>query len=365
MNRMFVFLIMMISFLMMLTGPVLAQTTTTEVREFFNGTRMMGMGGASIAVVNDETALLSNPAGLGKLRDMYGTLIDPEIEGNANFYPIYSKSGSLDFTNIEKVKPALDQNLDTYYHAKTAFFPSFVVRNFGIGLYWRKVLDAYENAAGTEATINYYDDMALVLGYNFRFFDGRVKLGFNGKVISRIAVENVTQPATSAVDLATIGVEGVAVGSDVGLTLTAPWKFLPTISAVVRDAGGTVFNAGSGIRLAVPNRPSKIEQDIDVAVALFPIHSNSVRSTFTFEYQKIKAAQLDTDKTKYYHAGVELNMSDLFFLRAGMNQRYWTAGMELASERVQMQFATFGEDIGTSGSPVEDRRYMFKFAFRF
>ena len=44
-----------------------------EIRENYNGVRSLGMGGASIAVVNDETALLLNPAALGKLSD-------PEIE---------------------------------------------------------------------------------------------------------------------------------------------------------------------------------------------------------------------------------------------------------------------------------------------
>ena len=39
--------------------------------EFYRGVRQMGMGGASIAVVNDETAPLSNPNGLGRLRDYF------------------------------------------------------------------------------------------------------------------------------------------------------------------------------------------------------------------------------------------------------------------------------------------------------
>ena len=48
--------------------------------EFYRGIRQMGMGGASIAVVNDETALLANPAGLGKLRDYIITVADPEVD---------------------------------------------------------------------------------------------------------------------------------------------------------------------------------------------------------------------------------------------------------------------------------------------
>ena len=37
------------------------------------------MGGAQVATVNDETSLLVNPAALGKLRDYFITVADPEI----------------------------------------------------------------------------------------------------------------------------------------------------------------------------------------------------------------------------------------------------------------------------------------------
>jgi hypothetical protein len=336
-----------------------------EVTRFYTGSRMMGMGGASIAVVNDETALLSNPAGLGKLRDKYGTILDPEIEASSNYTKLNALSAIGDPLALDSVKPALDASPDTHYHARAALFPSFVVRNFGIGIYYRKVLDAYEDPTGANVTANYRDDMALLLGYNFRFFDGRIKFGFNGKFISRIAIENATIATSAPMDIKSNAVEGAGVGSDVGLIMTAPWTWLPTISAVVRDVGGTSFSSGSGLRLTVPNRPTKISQDIDVAVALFPIHSNRVRSAFTAEYSQLNAASKDSDKTRYMHVGIETNISDLLFIRAGVNQRYWTAGLELASEHTQIQLTTYGEDVGTTGSPVEDRRYIFKFAFRF
>jgi hypothetical protein len=58
-------------------------------------------------------------------------------------------------------------------------------------------------------------------------------------------------------------------------------------------------------------------------------------------------------------------MSDFFFLRAGMNQRYWTGGFEISTQRFQIQGATYGEEIGTVTVPREDRRYIGKFAIRF
>lgn len=336
-----------------------------EVREFYNGIRALSMGGASIAVVNDETALLSNPAALGKLRDFYGTLIDPELDGSSSLTnAYYSKPFSSPFDPVS-VEQSLDLQRGTPYHAQAQIFPSLVVRNFGIGVYARYLLDAEVDSTGANMQTYYLSDMALLLGYSLRLWDGRIKIGVTGKAISRIEMDkNLATTGDLSVSAANAG-EGAALGADVGVILTAPWMWLPTLSAVVHDVGGTNFEAGSGLRMSADSRPARIDQDIDLALAVFPIHGNKSRSSFTFEYQKLKAAGTARDKTRYYHLGYELNLSDLFFLRAGMNQKYWTAGVELASENTQIQFASYGEDIGADGSSVEDRRYVFKFSIRF
>jgi len=356
MNRMF-----LLSSLMFFATQV---AHAQEVRENYNGARALAMGGASIAVVNDETALLSNPAGLGKLRESYGTLIDPEIDGGFNIKRMYDTKAFTNPFDLEQVRDTTDYSRGTYFHAKGQLFPSFIVKNFGIGIHASRTMDAQMNSAGTAMTTFFQDDLALHMGFNLRFFEGRVKLGLVGKAISRIEVDK-TLPIPGSFDLSQNASEGIAVGSDAGLVLTAPVIFLPTIAAVVRDVGGTDFTAGNGVRMQTTTRPKSIDQDTDIAFAFFPIHDNHARSSFTFEYQKIKAASQAIDKNRYYHFGYEFNYSDTLFVRAGMNQRYWTAGFEIASEHTQVQVSSYGEDVGPDGSPLEDRRYMFKFAFRY
>lgn len=344
---------------------LLQEAQAQERRSFYSSVRCQGMGGACIAVVNDETALLVNPAGLGKLRDFYGTLIDPELELNYQVAGMYQADSFSNPFVLEDIVGALDQKRSAYYHAKAQVFPSFVARNFGIGLYSNYLLDA--EMAGDGSTINTYyrNDLAFVLGFNFRFFDGRVKLGFNTKLISRIEVSDPALSATGPLDYQSIASEGVGISSDVGLILTAPWALLPTISAVVRDVGNTKFDTTSGVRMTSETRPNLVNQDLDVAFALFPIHSNNIRSSWTVEYRGLLTSQDEPDKAKLLHGGLEMNFGDVFFLRGGYNQRYWTAGFELASERFQWQLASYGEEVGTVDAPKEDRRYTFKFAFRF
>ena len=52
-----------------------------------------------------------------------------------------------------------------------------------------------------------------------------------------------------------------------------------------------------------------------------------------------------------------------------MNQRYWTAGFEVASEKFSWQIASYGEEVGTTVNGVttnkEDRRLTTKIAIRF
>lgn len=336
-----------------------------ETREMYNGSRMMAMGGCSVAVVNDETALLSNPAALGKLRDFYGTLFDPEIDMTNEYTRFYNSSHFTDYLDLASITTAA-RGVKTFpYHYRQTIFPSFVGKNFGIGYYMSKSLDVQVSTADK---LNAYsrDDVGLVLGYNLRMFDGRLKIGFNAKYISRIEItqEDVDLTANPTLTVAALGKEGTGISYDAGIILTAPWALLPTISAVARNVGGATF-ATSGVRSTggAGGEPTSQDQDIDVALALFPIHTAYSRSTWTIEYTNM--LQTEADSAKKMHLGFEYNLGDTLFLRAGYNQRYWTGGIELATERMQIQWTSYGEEVGTATTPQESRRSMVKFAFRF
>jgi hypothetical protein len=238
------------------------------------------------------------------------------------------------------------------------------MKNFGLGVLARYSMDAKMDATGTAMTTNYTNDTALILGYNFRFFDGRIKLGFNGRLINRVEVHKDINPTTDVLDYETQGKSGTGLANDVGLVLTAPWTLLPTLGFVAHDIGDTKFNKGSG-PIQTTTHPDDVKQDVDVGMAIFPIYTNHIRSTWTVEYRGLLTQSEETDKIRRVHAGVEFNFYDLFFVRLGMNQRYWTAGIEISSEHTQIQFGSYGEDVGPSGAPSEDRRIFGKFAFRF
>lgn len=341
-------------------APIMARA---EIYELYRGVRGLGMGGADTAVVNDETALLVNPAGLGKLRDNIFTVFDPELEFGTSVFNMYKTKPSTSLLNLNDLSATLDTARGKPYHFKYQVFPSIVVKNFGLGFLLKESLDAKMNADGITIDANYFYDMVLATGFNFRILDGRVKLGFTAKAINRVQA-NGTFPVAQDLSMQTIGKEGYGLGSDVGLILTAPWGWLPTLSIVGRDIGNTKFT-NTGLRYKLTEKPTELKQDADVALAFFPIHSNSARSSFTFEHKHVLTAGDYTNKTPLYHFGWETNFNDMAFFRFGMNGAYYTTGLELASETAQIQIAYYAENTGTDDAPDVERRWVMKFAYRY
>lgn len=336
--------------------------------ENFTGVRQLGMGGASVAVVNDETALLSNPAGLSKLRTYIITLFDPEMTANAGVQKVFGGRALADLTNPQSLLTALTQDPDMHYHLRGQVFPSFVIPNFGFGLFANYSYDfEYVSAqpTGQKFRVDYTQDYAFVLGYAIRIWDGRIKMGVAARILNRAEAHTYTDEAATSLDFGSIVSEGGAIAGDGGLILTAPWTWLPTLAFTVHDIGRTTFNQGEGITYKNGRKPAEVPMTVDTAIGLFPIHSNQLRSSFTIEYRDALTYSEETDQYRRLHVGFELNFADFMFLRAGMNQRYYTAGAELAIQKFQFQAATYGEEIGTVATPREDRRYIGKFSFRF
>ena len=341
-----------------------------EKREFYTGIRQLSMGGASIAVVNDETAVLLNPAALGKLRDPFLTVLDPEIhlgEDTTSFMDDFD----VDIVTLESIIEKASQNPDRHLHFKAQLFPSFVVPNFGVGVLAKWETNADFDAANNQVLLDYTNDYAAVLGYNLRLWDGRIKLGFSGRYIGRTEVK-ASDPidATSTnLEFKDIAADGTAVAADGGLIITLPWDWLPTLSVVVRDIGDTSFTLGSSSSTSGTGttNPDKVKQSVDAGFAIFPIVGKRTRMTITAEMRDITSEDTDDedDINRRLHAGVEFNFGDIFFVRGGYNQRYWTAGIEFTMQNFQFQAGSYGEEIGTATNNLEDRRYMGKFAYRF
>jgi hypothetical protein len=345
--------------------PMVSGSMALADFEFFRGVRQMGMGGASIAVVNDETALLSNPNGLGRLRDQITTVFDPELTGSTHSLKPVMGTGGLGFINPQTLYDALDGTQSRPSYFKSQFFPSIVMPNFGIGLLGRHEVLGIRNLDGTY-DYRYQNDYSLNVGYNLSFWGGRIKVGFAGRMINRVEYFGERDPSVDSLALDDFANEGMGIAMDTGITLAAPWAMIPTLTLYVRDVGGTSFNFGPGFFGNNKNgAPELMSQTMDLAVALFPIFDRDSRGVLTVEYTGIDSMSEVESHMDRLRIGGELNLWDAYFFRAGYHAQTWTAGLEYANDLIQWQLASYAEMVPTGGEFYRDRRAVVKFALRF
>ncbi len=336
-----------------------------EHQEFYQGARSLGMGGASVAAVNDETALLLNPAGLGRLRNFIFTFFDPEVEVGMTTGRIGTQSASNLYT-VEPLVEYLQAKPDMTYRGKVQVFPSLVVPNFGAGMLVKKELSAVSSSDGSAVHVDYIEDWAPALGYSTEFWGGILRVGVTGRYVSRKEFHGDLPGSHPELTLDALSTAGTGVGLDAGVLLTAPVQMLPTLGFVARDVSTTTYSMGGGFFKASENgAPTPSPEVWDVGLSLNPIHSNYTRSVIALEYRGINLPLQEGEKhLRRFHVGWEYNVYDQLFFRAGMNQKYWTAGFELATSWYQLQLATYGEEVGTLPHSKEDRRVLGKVAFR-
>lgn len=338
-----------------------------ERYEFFNGVRALGMGGAMVATVNDETALLANPAALGKLRDYFITILDPEVDVSQEAEEI-AGTDILGMKDPQKALNKTNLNLDKRFHSRAQVFPSIVVPNFGFGIYGKYEINSETVSETNKFEYDYTNDYAAVFGFNLRIWNGIIKIGANVRAINRVEVRrDDIDPASTDLKLETLASEGMGVGSDGGIIITAPVAWLPTLAGVYRDIGRTSYNYRDGMIYNTTTRPDSTPGTVDAAIAIHPLLGKRLRSTWTVEYRDAMNVleEDETDVMRRLHGGFEINIADALFIRGGWHQHYWTAGLELSMLNYQFQAATYGEEIGTSTTTREDRRYVGKFALRF
>jgi hypothetical protein len=354
--------------LFLVSGHVYAQLPPASVGEryFYRGARALGMGGVQVVTVNDETAALINPANQLRLRGARFTSLDLELEASDTFYyPFYQTQPIGNPLNLDSVFTSISQNPDKNYYFRASSAPVFASEFFSLGALVQQSLMGRLNSGSATADAFYRDDQLLFAGIAGRMFDGHVKLGVTGRVISRLELD-VQLPWPSVFSMAHQGRGGTALAYDVGLTLVAPVAWHPTLSVVARDLGGTRFDQSFFTRgtYATPLSPQK--QTLDVGLGVFPIHRSQNRSVFAIEAHDVENMSKRSKPLKNLHVGYEFNYRDILFFRLGANQGQWTTGLEIASEYTQLQLAWYAEEMTDDDSiSSPSRRLVLKWSFRF
>ena len=348
------------------------------IQQPFVSQRALGMGNAFVGIADDYAAMFYNPAGLARLTESETNL---EIRGMID-------SGVLSFksdiekaadknTSVADLNQILQSNYGKHYSARIPTVGAYYAhKNWGLAFIPADLsleLGVHQALGPTLAAVATQDStLAFSYGWDAYWFKhDRISFGITAKAMYR----EYYNRQFSALDLATDSnllrvqdaKEGFTADGDIGVMYTPDvgkhaWMG-PNFGFAVRNVADYGFT--SNFHLVDPKttgEPARLQRRFDAGVGLGLPDWWVWHSRFAFDVRDM--GHDNWTWSKGLHAGVEFNWKVRSWFqggwRAGLNEGYWTAGFTGRFAIFQLDLVSYGEEVGTSDQPLENRRYMAK-----
>ncbi len=358
----------------------------------YKDARIMGMGGANIAVGSYSTSVFSNPAGLATINKENGFVvdllgigvslsektqefmddIDQASESDSEMAAILSKYSGEHFHIGVDNYTAISKNSDSFA--------------WSIGLLAAADVNFMAHGHGSpmgellETTSRAYGGLVLGVAKPYDTEIGRVDVGIGLKYISQKSYEGslgITELVTED-DLTTklqdrYEKTSTGIGLDLGATVHpfADSPLHPAFGLSVLNIGSMDMDDSYGGQPMTVNIGASITPEIPffnkLIVAVDYVDLFNANQTRVYNYNAVGDTVSYTDyeesdmmKRLRFGAGLGLFDTSLAssMLNVGMYQGAYTAGINFELTIVKLNFATYEEQVGTGSVSIPDRRYM-------
>lgn len=335
--------------------------------------RSQGMGGAFVAVADDQQALFSNPAGLGQITDKSYAILDAAVEANQDMRRVENKTDGLSDADTPEARAENNRVLSEVMGQQSRVAASNLAyylggTGFGAGFLYQSVAQIGVERP-TNPRIRAKADIDTVLvgaiarpipGNRLLFSDSSTgHWGLGMKFLSRRALDRAYDArdfaSLSEDDLRDDALKGAALDIDGGVLyrLSNPWN---------QSVGLSVSNL---FESEIDSRIGRLPRRVDIGTAIRPLSGSAERSRKLLLAADL--ADITSDGTFFskLRLGMEARMRTWLTLRGGMRGGYLSAGATAKFREARFEFATYSEELGPRPGDREDRRYSLSMAVDF
>lgn len=315
------------------------------------------MGNAFTAVADTHDTIYYNMAGLNRIDGVYATLLDlyvgindlRELEDT-----LEDANGSNGDDFVTFIRDIYGQNIFALAGAKAGF----TMKNFSVHYYDQGQLGALmTNPTFPEMNVTFKNDHGFHLGAAFELAPS-LAFGLGFRSINRTGGSyTVSMESLEDLDSETIRDEilreGTGYGLDIGLLYTSKVaNFTHSIGFSMHNMGDISFQAESG-----SEAPSSEKSYMSVGLAS-RIDLAILSITPAVDYKFLDRNDIAFEKK--LDLGVEIDFP-LLTARGGLHHGYLTYGATLDLSFLQIDVASYAEELGAYPGQEEDRRYVAQF----
>jgi hypothetical protein len=345
--------------------------SASEYTLMYRGARPMGMGGAFTAVSDDENALFYNPAGLNRIKPGEGKIVvlNPQIVLNTSAMNVIGQiKDKMTKNPIDALTPYIGQNMHV---GVMPSMPFWVRHDFALALMLPTLSNDTQlrRNVAVQAIENIVMDSGLMFGFAHGFLQDRLSIGANVKFLVRgaghVTFDAVQLYTKKNFDFKDIGGYGFGVDGDLGAmyTFNKIGFVVPTVALTINNIAATKFptHFGGGANAYVLSDNFRLKRSVGLG-SKFEMPSAWHFSKWIIAFDVNNIGQEGTFFKKV-HLGTEAWLFNFFGLRGGVNQGYLTFGLALNIPVIQIEFFTYGEELGESAGSRGDRRVGLQLSF--
>jgi hypothetical protein len=319
--------------------------------------RALGMGNAFTAVADTHDTIYYNMAGLNKIEGIYLTILDPYVGVNDLTEledTLDNGSGSSGDDFVELIRDIYGKNIFVMAGAKAGF----TMKNFSIHYYDQGELNALmTNPTFPELDLTFKNDHGFHLGGAFEIVPN-LAIGFGLRNINRtggsykVSIETLEDLDTDAIEDEVLR-EGTGYGLDMGLLYSSKiGNLTSSFGFAWHNLGDVSFKAKSGEQAPSSEKSYMslgFATHIDLAIiSLIP----------AVDYKFLDRNDISFEKK--LDLGLEVDFP-LVTARGGLHHGYLTYGATLDLAFLQIDVASYAEELGAYPGQAEDRRYAAQF----
>ncbi len=358
--------------------------------------RIMGMGGANVAVGGYSTSVFSNPAGLASIKKEHGIVVDLlGIGVNVSGENVQNLIDDIDAANTdeEMTQVLSDYSGDNFHFGidnYTAISKNSEAFAWSIGLL--SAVDANimvhgngsDNGGFIQSTSRAYGGIVLGVAKPYSTEIGHLDVGFSVKYISQYSYEGSLTVSELLDDndmeenfRDKYETQSTGIGLDIGVAYH-PFKesgWDPVFGLSVLNIGSMDMDDAYGgqpltvnVGVSVTPEVSFLNELVFAVDYMDIFNANKIRlyDYSTNENEVQYTDYEESDFMKRLRVGVGVGLFDTMFiatkLNAGLYQGAYTAGLDFQLAILKLNVATYQEQLGTGGVDIPDRRYTAKLA---
>jgi len=355
----------------------------------YKDSRIMGMGGANVAVGGYSTSIFSNPAGLASIDKDHGFVVDllglgiSASEKTSDFVSDIDAAETDDDMTAVLNKYA-GEHFNVSVNNYTAVSKNSDVFAWSIGILAATDLNFQAHPNGsTDAgllgtTSRVYGGLVLGVAKPYETEYGRVDIGMGLKYISQLSYEG-------SVGITELGndnlgdylqekyeKESSGFGLDLGVTYypfsDSFWN--PAFGLSVLNIGSMDMDDNFGGQPMTVNVGASVTPEVSfinklvLAIDYVDMFNANIIRTYTYSDDDTVTYIDDeeSDIMKRIRLGASARLIDSSYfsttLNLGLYQSAYTAGLDMEITALKLSFATYEEQVGTGDVDIPDRRYM-------